>query len=1488
MPSESHRAPRPKELDLATPPITRNTSFSSDKPSLSRFASITSPPPTVSPEPAYIAVSAASQIITNDHENHHQLWYEEDGIEPSGETVIVTPGSIVKVNGFLDYILHRLLAVAKSTQLSSLRPAVTEVLKRKLSKEAISGADHELIEYMGGGSEDLAAYYNGPEPSGDWDLELAWKRTRLRCMVYSSLGDMEEEDEKTYAKEDNLNSPTAFGSEEGSDGGHGDEVVSPAVAIFLTSVLEFVGEKTLTSAGQAAYQKLRLERLQQKAIEEAAKAAAQKAAEEAAEEAAKSGEALPAEEPAAEDSEAYDPENEIAERVTVDEADTEKIAADPGLGRLWRTWKKSIRTQSGSFSRSFVPGSAGHQKRQSVGTASNAARSRNNSFEAPQSLHATLSSPKDLGDVKEETLPYNIPLPISKNDVDEIEVPGLAPEIDSDSETVQGDTEKQLRRSQSFTAPRPHLMHLATPPNSSARTPTKKSAASLVRAAAVRSRSAPSAERRPPIFSEPLEVAEADGNEADDEGEVKPKVDSATVVGNPAGEKFQGQEPGDNAPSKALIKEVPEAKSKQESDDASEQAEKTGVVAGVLAGAAALGTAALVGAGIVAAKKGDKDNLTEKVSADKVNKSLIEPLEISSKPDFETDKLGFESDAEIEDAEIFETTRLSMEGPKIVESRPRAVSATKSSTPDAQRDQIVKDPLPTISRGEDDEHDPNAIGLARTSNVSVPAVALPSSPHPSSRKASPEVADEPSYQERFSGASSADEDDVTTPKAKPAFVLAAPPASRARQQSAIAEPKASKTRLSPSTSGSLAPMSKTPGAEHGVPPLTPLRELMEAAHDTSDEASSIAPSHSASGSEHSVASLTQKKPHHTQNDSVTSDYSHVKQMSTSSSKYSDTKVQQPATAYPPPDRAAVQRVFTPPVPATEAMVRRSDSFGKNQRQIHTSGSGTSQVSHKLKGFIGLPHDSSEKAPSQLRTSEDRVGKKVDENFEKLMQSGETLQYTLTPQTVRETEAPTPQAVAVAQPVTKVHIHPTVTDGVAKPRDLTPPGSKELPRPNGTSLEDLHSSVHRSHPSFSRPTPPNGLRSNPPPSPRPPPHVATKPSKPYIPRSTPAPPSKRTKPLRPGMPEAREARATSYSTREISDFLRGTGPDGAPISQMNGGPRPAASSRSLARSTASSVRPDSLSLDGARSSSKQSNRTMRQRLQAREAVIPMGEATSELVEFIKQGPPSSSDPGVRSFAGPTGSSTPNIALSSSRPRPGASSSSGVAGSVPQNSDRAIVPKVDGPPETKRKQFRSKDPYDLDFVNDDEDDLAPTPKHERQESLADFLLAVTPPKDSRPQPLSNSAAAGQMLKAAQKSNAGTGSSTPVARSASRTSTRPNGTAGSKVGRINPSAAPPVRVAQTAPQLSLPGDSDAGSLGMDGYRLQSRGSDRNSGLSQSRMATGPRESRLTSETNANAKEVADFLRNSGPPKTSSTYAPPAKKPSGSFSRFFRRQKA
>lgn len=356
----------------------RAHSISSDRPSNVTHTTIMGPPPTnISPEPCFIAASAACQIVTNDHDSHAQAWYDQNGLEPSDEAALVSTASLHLVNSFLDQLLFNILQVSRSTSLSALRPAVSEVLKPKLAKDTIASADEELREYLGGASEDEYGELEAQSPRS-WDLELVWKRIRLRCMVYSSVGDLEEEDEDMYMEEEHLQ----IGEHEQME-----DVISPAAAIFLTSVLEYMGELTLTVAGQAAYNRIRTKL--DKELRDGSRHPGDK-----------------------------------ADQIIVDDMDTERVALDRTLGRLWRGWKKRLRAPSGDFARPY--------SRQSNSGSHDLTSPRLGSSDMDTDYRQSQDYKRDT--IAEHVSPYDVPLPMTDRDVDEIEVPGLVSYSDDEDE----------------------------------------------------------------------------------------------------------------------------------------------------------------------------------------------------------------------------------------------------------------------------------------------------------------------------------------------------------------------------------------------------------------------------------------------------------------------------------------------------------------------------------------------------------------------------------------------------------------------------------------------------------------------------------------------------------------------------------------------------------------------------------------------------------------------------------------------------------------------------------------------------------------------------------------------------------------------------------------------------------------------------------------------------------------------------------------------
>ncbi|GIK03060.1 hypothetical protein Aspvir_007129 [Aspergillus viridinutans] len=438
----------PESPELArTLSRSRSTSMSSDS-QLSRIH-LLSPPP-VNPPPSFIALSAAAQIVTADQEFNTADFVTSEEDNGAHASALVTPEALSALNGFLDHLLYNILATAKSTQLACIRPAIADVLKPRLAQEVVSAADDELSEYMGGQEDEQSEFRGGQTSGNDFDLVRSWKLTRLRCMVYTRLGDMEEDDEDEYIAQDRLvesddGIPPRFNSHVGN--------ITPAAAIFLTSIIEHIGEQALIIAGETARSRLSLK------------------LSDNHDEVTESG-----------------AERRSMDRLVVEDLDMEKLALNPTLGRLWRTWRRRVRTRS--LSRT-VSRESFQRRRLTAPSASSRKSSIVTVDEYPPSLPVSpgVEHSKELD-------PASVALPMSEHDVEEIEIPGYVADLDgSEVHDIQ-----EVRTMQAVVAhkvrPRSLMVLTLAPPKSpsptgnSPVTPLSAQSARVTRH--VRSRSLPS------------------------------------------------------------------------------------------------------------------------------------------------------------------------------------------------------------------------------------------------------------------------------------------------------------------------------------------------------------------------------------------------------------------------------------------------------------------------------------------------------------------------------------------------------------------------------------------------------------------------------------------------------------------------------------------------------------------------------------------------------------------------------------------------------------------------------------------------------------------------------------------------------------------------------------------------------------------------------------------------------------------------------------
>ncbi|KAL8852296.1 MAG: hypothetical protein Q9221_002791 [Calogaya cf. arnoldii] len=295
----------------------RSSSISNDRTSLAVVSLAC--PPAVEPEPAYIAPSYASRLVTG----YQELISDDDeqarAATSAATNILVAPNALLLLNAFLDQLLYSILVASRSTSIALLRPAVTEVLKPGLAKDAIAEANTQLKDFDGDNDE-LSAFHQELEFKAGWDLNRTWRKTRLRCMVFTEFGDLSEDEEEQWLQREDI----AIGA----DGQHRLSrdlgVVSPPAAIFLTSILEYIAERVLFLSAEAACTRFEARQRHDR-------------------------HGLP---------------TLSAAQLSVEVVDVEKLAVNTTFGRLWRSWKKKVRSpgitshRRSSYEYSLRPGSS--------------------------------------------------------------------------------------------------------------------------------------------------------------------------------------------------------------------------------------------------------------------------------------------------------------------------------------------------------------------------------------------------------------------------------------------------------------------------------------------------------------------------------------------------------------------------------------------------------------------------------------------------------------------------------------------------------------------------------------------------------------------------------------------------------------------------------------------------------------------------------------------------------------------------------------------------------------------------------------------------------------------------------------------------------------------------------------------------------------------------------------------------------------------------
>jgi hypothetical protein len=261
-------------------------------------------------------------------------------------------------------------------------------------------------------------------------------------------------------------------------------------------------------------------------------------------------------------------------------------------------------------------------------------------------------------------------------------------------------------------------------------------------------------------------------------------------------------------------------------------------------------------------------------------------------------------------------------------------------------------------------------------------------------------------------------------------------------------------------------------------------------------------------------------------------------------------------------------------------------------------------------------------------------------------------------------------------------------------------------------------------------------------------------------------------VRAGVGQARDARVDRDSINDFADFIRSTGPPNVNLPPKSS---PTASGHRGQNGTARSVSA-TMPLSEASNGAPRRSQSSATRLQAREAVVPATTNSSDLIDFIRQGPPSENshaNPRIPRTVAPfrttldsdqmTGAlgaeltkptnEEPRVSQTSTDDSKNDASMRSIQSSM--NSQSALLgshnrkmPQSTPAPAyggfddmdmmPKRKTRRVRDPYAIDFSDEEDDEFYSAPAKpvkpvSQEESLIDFLNSVPPPPaPAAPQP------------------------------------------------------------------------------------------------------------------------------------------------------------
>lgn len=1344
---------------FGSPNAARSPSVSSFSSTSQWMSGMPANPSNVHPAPAYVAAFGASQVVSERKRRFSDDEDDGDGARTAMSTrddMQFSPNALALLNAFLDQLLYSFLGNAMSTSLTALRPAVRDVLRSRLATEAIASAEEELQELLAGGDEEeeeMNQRQTVAERNRKWDTELVWKRTRLRVMVYIRLGEMEDDDEERYVREDELFS--------GSDRrfSHSSGLVSWAAAIFLTSVLEYIAEQVLQVAGQAADSRARRQSKNPRVSMSA------------------SGMVTP------------------VDGVTVEDYDMEKVALNSTLGRLWRTWRKSLRggnsnpqhapptpttAASNNFSRRFSRDPFGaamvSPRRSSFGTAgpesvvSALDESRRPSMSTNNGRISPNPGEEEVPEAQypEHVLAANIPLPIGdhKRDVDEIEVPGLASDPDepeTDGELTPKDSEPKRRNSHAGATPYSLIgslidgaMQMAgrSRRDSSETTTQEKPVLTRQRSASVPTLPKRAVREKKPEEEEtqdpeaPDVTAEPETEEVEDKPEQKAnaaemashKRDASPDV-KPVLDELATSAPPDTDTDKKESEEPKELKELKESK------ESKGLLGGAAAGSAAAAEAAL---SIVYGSKFDKKEARKSSPATDTDieerdkqKHLIDMKRFSVPSTASRSVVQPEKDVDEPQSSTKETDSQPVV-PRTVLRPATADSDQSFSLNDKNETGVVQQPIAKPRHlsgdftpvedgvhGGDEEQEPAVdIGVARTSDTAVSTPRTEEAPVEYHQARDSFTNPTPRRQSRL--ILGVNEPDEPSPLRRESPIV---------QQSDTGVPEVTPESFLSKRSLSLtvSPKQQVDKSKSQPPPQS--RSLHESPKRASvPSALVLTPG---GGSHGPVSPAFEKTPSPWRQSFAAPE----KNSQWTSSPKKSMSVSEPSPTIQ--EHPVIQKIMK-----------------RQENKVREEDDGKGLTSASIKG---------------------------PEDFEMFVQGGDTVKYTLTPENVRDDPV---SCIDLADFLASCAymFEQSQTDAVPYPKQ-TRSAERTAPSPPPKQSPPLDSRMGRSqtakHATSAIPVPPEPEERE---------ESQERARKRENRRSISRPPVRNTSVHRKSGLMAREPQVMTESTRDFADFIRSTGPqkeqEVLPIlnnrstTSLNS-LRQAHINGSRSSSPARSLNRTPLHSENVPPVPPMPNKGKNSMMQPR-GPTSTADGTSELIDFIRTGPNGSSQAGqprqhrisrtVAPFRTTMDSdqlnewgerlvAQPDLKLNTSVPSaPSIRSASSMKSSVrtsansrapllsSSNAAETVHPAHSGVPqrlsslsasdpsnkplqtstsEPPVKRYRNKDPYAIDFLDDEDDDLLTAlPRHRREEeSLIDFLRHSEPPADNFPRGYTN---------------------------------------------------------------------------------------------------------------------------------------------------------